>query len=362
MNAPAVQPVKFTARSTFKQIVTEKVNQHFKEKNLSPHATGQQITKVFVLFLWLIASYVALVFFATAWWQTVLLSISAGLAAAGIGFCVQHDANHGSFSKRKWVNYLAGCALDVLGGSSYLWKNKHNVNHHTYTNIVDHDDDINTGILGRLAPDQPRYWFHQWQHIYLWFFYGLLVAKWQLVDDWVTVIRGRDGNHPVKRPRGLDLVIFIGGKLFFYTWALVIPSLFHPVWQVALVYLLASWCMGIVLAVVFQLAHVVEETEFPTPQKPIGSMEFPWAEHQVRTTANFAPRSRFLTWFLGGLNYQIEHHLFPWIAHAHYPQISRCVQEACRECDLPYHSHPTMFQAVYSHYKLLKAMGKPVAQ
>lgn len=351
--------VKFPERSDFKQIVTARVKQYFEEKKQSSHATYAQIAKVFVLFAWLIATYVALVFYATTVWQAVLLTISAGLAMAGIGFCVQHDGNHGSFSRRKWVNKLAAYSLDALGGSSYLWTNKHNVNHHTYTNIADHDDDIDTGVLGRMAPSQPRLWFHRWQHIYLWFLYGLLPPKWQLVDDFVTVIRGSDGTNPVKRPQGWDMFIFVAGKLFSFTWVFVIPSLFHPIWQVVLFYLLATWCMGVVLAVVFQLAHVVEETEFPTPQEPSGSMEFPWAEHQVITTANFAPRSKVLTWFLGGLNYQIEHHLFPWIAHAHYPHISPIVKEVCEACQLPYHSHPTMWEAVHSHYRLLKAMGKP---
>ncbi len=351
--------VKFPNRTDFRQTLTAKVNQYFEEKKRSPHATWTQIAKVFVLFAWLIASYVLLVFFATTLWHAVLLSVSTGLAMAGIGFCVQHDGNHGSFSKRKWANKLAAYSLDALGGSSYLWTNKHNINHHTNPNVVNHDDDIDVGKLGRMAPSQPRLWFHRWQHIYMWFLYGFLPPKWQLVDDFVTVIRGSDGTNPVDRPEGWDRFVFVAGKAFSFTWVFVIPSLFHPIWQVVVFYFVATWCMGVVLAVVFQLAHVVEETEFPIPEEPSGSMKLPWAEHQVITTANFAPKSRVLTWFLGGLNFQIEHHLFPKIAHAHYQYISPIVREVCDAYGLPYNSHRTMREAIRSHYRLLKAMGRP---
>jgi linoleoyl-CoA desaturase len=351
--------VKFLNRSDFHDFLTERVGQYFKDRGLSPHATRAQIAKVFILFVWLFVSYGSLVFLATTWWQVVPLVISTGLAAACIGFCVQHDGNHGAFSRHKWVNKLMAYSLDFIGGSSYLWERKHNGAHHTNPNIAGHDDDIDVGILGRMAPSQPRLWFHRWQHIYMLFLYGFLVPKWQLFDDFFTVIRGGDGTNKVKRPRGMDLAVFIGGKLLFLTWAFVIPCQFHPFLLVVTVYSMTSWFMGVVLAVVFQQAHVVEETKFPLPQMPSGKMEFPWAEHQVWTTANFAPRSRVLTWLLGGLNFQIEHHLFPKMAHAHYSRISPIVREVCKMYGLPYNCHPTIWAAIRSHFRHLRAMGRP---
>jgi linoleoyl-CoA desaturase len=353
--------VKFPERSDFWPVLKERVRKDFEERNQSRHATIGQKAKGFALFFALFITYVALVFFATTRWQAALIAVIAGLVTAGIGFCVQHDGNHGAFSKRKWVNKLQAYSLDIIGGSSYFWTYKHNIAHHTNTNIVDHDDDIDVGRLGRMAPSQTRRWFHRWQHIYMLFLYGFLTAKWQLWDDFVTYHRSGDGTNKVKRPEGWDLFVFVTGKVLFLMWVFVIPSFFHPFLHVAITYFFASWCMGVVLAVVFQLAHVVEETEFPTPQMPSGSMEYPWAVHQVLTTANFAPRSRFLTWFLGGLNFQIEHHLFPDTAHAHYLRISRIVRETCAEFGLPYNSHPTMWRAILSHLRWLKAMGKPVS-
>jgi linoleoyl-CoA desaturase len=189
--------------------------------------------------------------------------------------------------------------------------------------------------------------------------YGFLPIKWQLWDDYRDVARGRIGNHRFARPRGRKLAVFIGGRALFLSLAFVIPILFNPIWQVIVFYALVCWVNGIVISVVFQLAHAVEAAEFPLPDEDTGRMQTPWAVHQVRTTVDFARRNPFLTWFLGGLNYQIEHHLFPRISHVHYPRISRFVERACRRYDLPYNEHPSIFSAIASHYRWLRQMGCP---
>jgi len=251
-------------------------------------------------------------------------------------------------------------SLDLLGASSYLWDHKHNTIHHTYANIDQHDDDIDVGWLGRLAPGQRRLWFHRLQHYYLWPLYGFLPVKWHLWDDFHTVARGRIGPYRFARPRDGDLWVFIGGKALFFALALGIPALVHPIWLVALMYLGVFWVNGLVLSVVFQLAHVVEEAEFPQPEEATGRVPTHWAVHQVQTTVNFSRRNHLLTWFVGGLNYQIEHHLFPRICHIHYPRISRLVERACQRHGLPYHAHASVFAAVASHFRWLRHMGRPL--
>ena len=109
----------------------------------------------------------ALVFAATTWWQAVPLAISLALAIAGIGFAIQHDANHGSYSSKESVNRLMGITLDLLGASSYVWKWKHNIFHHTYTNLSGSDEDINIGFFARLSPVQPRRRIHRLQQFYV---------------------------------------------------------------------------------------------------------------------------------------------------------------------------------------------------
>jgi linoleoyl-CoA desaturase len=327
----------------------------------APRGAVSIYIKALVLLAWFAMSYVALVFLAATWWQALLLSMSLGLSMAAIGFCVMHDGGHNAFSGNRWLNRLAARSLDMLGGSSYTWHHKHNTIHHTYANIADHDDDIDLGWLGRLAPAQRRLWFHRVQHVYLWILYGFLPVKWQMWDDYYDVARGRVGSHRFARPRGANLAIFIGGKAVFLSLAFLIPMLVHSFWEVVLFYAIACWIDGVVISVVFQLAHAVEPAQFPLPDQHTGRIETPWAEHQVQTTVNFARNNPVLTWFLGGLNYQIEHHLFPRISHVHYPRISRLVERACHQYRLPYNQHPSVFAAIASHSRWLREMGRPIA-
>src|SRR5262249_36676403 len=260
-------------------------------------------------------SYAVLVFLAGTWWLALASAISLGLAMAAVGFNIQHDAGHQAYSRRNWINRLMAMTLDLLGGSSYVWAKKHNSVHHCFVNITGHDDDIDLGIFGRLTPHQKRLKFHRFQHFYLWVLYGLLPTKWQFYDDFRDVVTGRIGAHRFPRPRGWDLATLIGGKIVFFSLALTIPLLLHPVWTVLLFYALASFVQGVTLSVVFQLAHCVEEADFPLPRLGAGRMETTWAVHQVETTVDFARGNRFLSWIIGGLNFQIEHHLFPRISH-----------------------------------------------
>jgi linoleoyl-CoA desaturase len=351
--------VKFAGRNDFQRDLKNRVDRFLRMTGRSPRDCPQMYVKSAVVGAWFVSSYVLLVFVCEAWWQAVPLAISLGLSIAAIGFNVQHDGGHRAYSRRRWVNRLAASSLDVLGGSSFVWAHKHNTLHHTYANIAGHDDDINAGILARLSPHQRRFWFHRLQHLYIWVLYGFLPIKWQLLDDFRDVARGKVGDHRFARPRGWDLAIFIGGKATFLALALVVPALFHPFWVVLLFYVIVCWFEGLVMSVVFQLAHVVEETEFPMPDQETGRLPSQWAVHQVETTVDFARRNRLLSWFVGGLNFQIEHHLFPRICHIHYPKLSRLVENACRRAGVHYHAHETVFSGVRSHFRWLREMGRP---
>ena len=250
-----------------------------------------------------------------------------------------------------------------MGGSSYLWDWKHNTIHHTYTNITGHDDDINLGFLARLSPHQRHYWFHRLQGIYLWALYGLLAIKWHFIDDFQQIAVGRIGDRKIPRPKGMDLVVFITGKALFFSMAFVIPMLLHPVLPVLVTYAIAAFVSGIVLSIVFQLAHCVEEADFPMPvTSPTGVSEMAtgWAVHEVQTTVDFSRGNRLLGWYVGGLNYQIEHHLFPKICHVHYPELSAIVEDVCREFGVRYAAHRSFLSALASHYRWIAAMGRPI--
>ncbi len=250
-------------------------------------------------------SYVLLVLVAQTWLPALGLAILLGLSAAGIGFNTQHDGGHRAYSNYVWVNKLMAMTIDVLGGSSYLWHWKHAIFHHSYVNIAGHDTDIDLGIVARLAPHQKRLIFHRWQHT-----------------------------------------------------AFGIPLVFHPPNVVLFYYLVAALVLGTVLSVVFQLAHCVEEASFPLPVEGSGRIENAWAIHQAETTVDFARRSRVVAWLLGGLNFQIEHHLFPRISHVNYPAISRLVEETCRDFGVKYLECTTFRAGVASHFRWLRRMGR----
>jgi linoleoyl-CoA desaturase len=352
--------LKFPGDSGFHVELKRRVSEYFQTTGRSPRDSVRMYLKSAAIFLWFGLSYALLVFAATTWWEGLILSCSLALAMAGIGFSIQHDANHGAYSKYSAVNRIMGLALDMMGASSYIWHWKHNILHHTYTNLNGADDDINLVPFARFSPAQPRYRVHRFQQFYIWALYGFLYPKWHLVDDFSNLTSARIAQNRIPRPRGWSLVEMLGGKLVFGAWAFLIPMLFHRWWVVLIFYAATSFLLGMILAIVFQLAHCVQEADFP--HVPEGTRDVPsaWAVHQVQSTVNFARRNRILTWYLGGLNFQIEHHLFPKICHVHYPRISAIVQAACDEFGVRYVSHDRLFSAVSSHWRWLRRMGLPI--
>lgn len=349
----------FNGDRTFHQEVRKRVDDYFRQTGARKRDCPQMYLKTAIIMTVFAASWGLLVFWANTWWQAVPLGIVLGLAVAGIGFNIEHDGGHNAYSNKRWVNRIMAFTLDLCGASSYVWRWKHAVFHHSYVNIKGHDADIELGGLGRLTPHDEHRWFFRWQHLYLWPLYGLMTIKWHFVDDFRDVITGRIGEQSFPRPKGWDLVAFIGGKALCFSLAFVIPLMFHPFWVVLAFYALVFGIVGVLLSIVFQLAHCVESATFAVPDEETGNIDNAWAIHQVNGTVNFARNSRIATWSLGGLNYQIEHHLFPAICHTNYPAISDIVKNTCLEFGIPYNEFPTFRAGVASHYRWLRQLGRP---
>ncbi len=284
----------------------------------------------------------------------------AGISFGSIltAFCVQHDANHGAYFRSRRANHLMGWTADaLLGFSSYTWRVKHNVAHHTYTNVVGYDDDINQTPFLRLAPTQKVRPWYRLQWLYVWPLYSLLVLRWQTGGDISALAHRKIGQSALRRPRGNDLLGLIGGKLIFVCWALAVPLLVYPWWVVLAGYVGFTMVVSLVAATTFQLAHSVEDAERTTPDE-VAAASRPWAVHQVETTVNFCPRNPVITWVLGGLNFQIEHHLFPRVRHTHYAQIASIVQRNCAQHGVRYVSQPSLRAALRAHAGHLRAMGR----
>jgi len=346
------------SQSVFFKAIKEKVDQYFIDHNLNPAGNWRLYAKGIFQVLTAVSLYIILVFFTPAPWLSIILCGLLGINLALIGFNVMHEGGHQSFSKHSWINNISAYSLNILGGNSSYWKVKHNVNHHTYTNIEGLDSDIDVLPFMRLHDEQPRYWFHRFQHIYWVFLYGISYLVWIFYDDFQKYFSGKIAVHMEARKwKPKEHFVFWFTKLAYVGVYVVLP-IFMVGWADALIgFIIITFICGLFISIVFQLAHVVQGTQFPAPDQHSNKIESEWAIHQVTTTANFATRSKTLYWLLGGLNFQIEHHLFPRISHIHYPQVSKFVKEVCKEYDVAYVEYSSMFKAFYSHLVHLRRLG-----
>ncbi len=349
--------IKFNGNaSEFYTDLRSRVDAYFAEKKIDPTGNGKLYFKTAFYMLSFLAVYITLVFLTPSNWVAILLCVLFGLLTAGIGFNVMHDGGHGSYSPNKTVNKLAALTLNMLGGSSYLWNIKHNMIHHTFTNIDGHDDDIATEPLLRLCESHKKYFFHRFQFLYWFIVYGLTYFLWIFILDLVKYFR-----KTVSSKTGIkfDFKTHLGfwlTKIIYAGFFVVLPIEMVGFTKFIVGYSVFLFTTGLYISTVFQLAHAVEDTHFVDPTNmPV--LENDWAVHQVRTTSNFGSRSKLLSFLTGGLNQQVEHHLFPKISHIHYPNLSMIVKDTCTQHGLVYLEHPTFFHAVASHVRLLYNLG-----
>jgi len=343
-------------KQVFYSTLKKSVDQYFTSNNLKKTGNWKLYLKTVILIPLALLIYVILLFTDYAAWVGASLSILLGLTLVSIAFNIMHDACHGSYSSRKWVNELMGLTMNALGANAYIWKIKHNVVHHTYTNVDGIDDDIAKSPVLRHCPSQKWMPAHRFQHIYMFFLYAVSTILWVFLTDMIKYFSRKIIVTEMKFTLKEHLIFWVS-KLLYIGFYIVIPILMLG-WQTWLVgYLIINITMGLTLSLVFQLAHVVEKTEFEVAEEKPKVIDTEWAIHEIRTTANFAPGNKIVSWFVGGLNFQVEHHLFPRVSHVHYAALSKIVKEHCDQFGIPYHSYPKMRQAVASHIRVMKALG-----
>lgn len=343
---------------SFYHELKKRVSDYFVQANKVSTGNFQLYFKAGLLILSYIALYVWLVFFTPGIVVAMIGAAVLGVLTAAIGFNVMHDGAHGSFSRYPWVNKLAGLTLNFLGANNHFWRVKHNVIHHAYTNVDGVDDDIDARPFLRLCETQKFYKIHRFQHLYFWAAYSLLYLWWIFFTDYRKYFTGRIGEVVLKKMTFQEHLSFWGFKLLHMGLFVGLPILvmgFMP-WLIG--FLVLALVAGFVLSIVFQLAHTVQDTQFPHADPVTNKLSDEWAIHQLKTTANFSTRNRFISWWVGGLNFQIEHHLFPRISHVHYPAISKLIRQTCAEFGIQYIEYPKLRYAVASHVAFLKQMGK----
>ena len=356
--------VKFkdTSRSQFFVTVRRRVDAYFSERAISPNANGAMWAKAIFFLGGYALLYGLIISNQFGQWTMLGMAIVLGMFAAFIGFNVSHDALHGAFSSRGRVNRLLSNSFYLLGANPYIWKITHNVVHHTYTNIPGHDEDIEIAPgLVRLDPEDNLHPWHRYQHWYTIPLYSLTSLSWVFRKDYVKFFKARIGHCDNSSHPRREYINLFASKALYYIFFLVVPFFVLDLawWQLLIGFILMHVAEGLVLGLVFQLAHAVEGTTFPLPDEQ-GDIQAAWAIHQLHTTANFAPRSAMAAFFCGGLNRQIEHHLFPKVCHIHYPAIAAIVKQTAYEFDLPYLENRSFGSALHSHYRLLQKLGRPV--
>lgn len=351
-------PIRFPARGEFYTAVKQRVGQYFTDSGRVTSGDWRLFVKTGVILTWLVSAYILLVFGSPSLSVTLLAMFALAQGCALVGFNIMHDGAHESYAQSTLINRLMGGMLNMLGGSQRLWRYKHNRLHHTYTNIHTYDDDLETHGLLRFSPEQPWHPWHRFQPYYALAVYSLLTLSWVTLGDVHKLWSGRVGPLILRPTTVKDLSVICATKLLYYGYAIFLPLCFHPWWQVLLGFVGVHLILGVTLAVVFQLAHTVEPARFPTPDAHTGLMPTAWGVHEVETTANFAPHNRWVTWYLGGLNFQIEHHLFPRVCHIHYPALSPIVAQTCSAFALPYVCYPTVWSAMAGHYRFLQTLGR----
>jgi len=346
-------------KQLFFKTLQQRVNAYFRTNEIQKTANFKMYFKTISILLGYFIPLSFILFGQLSFGLNMLLYFIMGLAVSCIGLCIMHDANHGSISKNKTVNKILGYTLNLVGGSSFTWKIQHNVLHHTYPNVYSLDEDIDDKPFLRLSPHGKLEKHHRFQHIYAFFLYSLATLSWVTIKDFRQLklyntegLTEKNGFDAAKESK-----IMIVSKVIYFSYMLVLPVLLGVAWwQVLLGFLVLHFVAGLLITVVFQLAHVVEGPSHLTAVNE-DQMENTWAIHQLFTTANFSTKNKFITWFVGGLNFQIEHHLFPHICHIHYPNIAKIVRETVQEFNLPYYEFEHFHSAVYSHIKMLKQFG-----
>lgn len=350
-------------RQDFFATLSARVNDYFRENQIKKTANREMVVKTIVMFsLYFVPFVVMLTAGFTSGWLYVLCYVVMGLGTAGIGLSIMHDANHGAYSSKPWVNTLLGASLNLVGGHAFNWKIQHNVLHHTYTNVHDTDEDISPRGVLRLSPSSKWRPIHRFQHLYAWFFYGLMTLVWVSFKDFSRLINyEREGLVRKQRSSyAREWVLLILSKVVYFGYVIGLPAWLTPLtWgESFLGFLLMHYIAGFILAIIFQPAHVIDGTEYPTADAD-NNLANNWAIHQLRTTTNFGHRERLLSWYVGGLNYQVEHHLFPTICHVHYRALAPIVQQTAAEFGLPYKSKDTLWEALKAHTVQLQQLGQP---
>jgi fatty acid desaturase len=286
-------------------------------------------------------------------WLPLLLSPVLGWWMASVGLAIQHDANHGALFQSSTLNDIMGLFDDFIGGSSLIWRHHHVVGHHLFTNDEKEDPDASAGLpMVRFHPSSPYNWYNSYQHFYFPILSALFGFTYHISDTKYYLNGNFKGIsiHPLSLR---DRMEFWCGKFINLFLFLILPFCLHGFSFLPRYFFLQS-VGSLYLALTFAVSHNTTEIyeQEPTPSKD-------WAELQIRQSSNWGTDNWFANFLTGGLNQQIEHHLFPSVSHRHYPALSKIVRKKCLERNIPYVTYNSFYENLCSLFAHLKNLGKP---
>lgn len=356
--------IKFSTKikPEFIDELRERVKEYFEKNKISKYGNWEIVVKAILVMILYFVPYILMLTNMVESIQYIFICwILMGIGMAGVGMGIMHDANHGSFSNNQKINSFLSKSLYLLGGYPPNWRFQHNTLHHGYTNIEGHDEDIGHDGILRFSPHKPHYWFHQYQYLYAWILYGLMTLSWVTIKDFNRISKYKKMNAVLSNIKNYNQLYFelIVSKVLYYSLFLILPMVLIPIdwYWVLIFFFVMHFVGGSILTAIFQTAHVMPTSDFPLPDNN-GHIENSWAVHQLQTTTDYSPKSKIFSWFIGGLNYQVEHHLFPNISHVHYKNIAPIVRETAMKYQVPYHSEHNFIQALKSHIRMLKSLGR----
>ncbi|WP_242095120.1 fatty acid desaturase family protein [Aestuariivivens sediminicola] len=359
-----MEGIKFVRQNSkereFASEVRRRVRTYFKENNKSIYGNFNMYVKSAVILCIYVVPFIILLTRPVSQWTGLFLAVIMGVGEAGVGMSIMHDGVHQAYSSKKWVNNLASSTMLLLGSNIFNWKIQHNLKHHTFTNIYNYDPDISNLKIIRLSKHGPLRKYHRYQHLYAFPLYGLMTFVRLFGEIGVLLEYNRKG---ITKQQNLDprwqLVKLIGIKIIYFAVIIGLPLLFTDFvfWEIIVGFIALHVTAGMIMSTVFQMAHVVEGTDQILVDKD-HQIKNDWLVHQLHVTSDFGRRNGVLSWYIGGLDFQIEHHLFQNICHVHYAAIASIVQNTAKEYGIIYNLKSNIFSALASHFRRLKELGR----
>ena len=358
------------SKNDFAKALVKKFQQYFKEKNLTPYATPAMWVKAFTaLSSWaLVYSLImsdVLSSLPNGWYYFSLIAAFTllGFTNIFIAFAISHDAAHGAFSKKKWVNKIMGLTFNFVGGNIYLLTKIHST-HHLFANIHGIDPQMESHGLLRNTPYEKYLNKHKYQHIYVVFIYALAYLHWVVIKDfkWMFFENHIGNEKNIKHPAS-EYFVLVFFKILYFALNLTLPLVFlaAPIWVIITGFIMIHVFPGMAFALIFQANHVFEGTNYPVPNNE-GQIANNYAIHTLETTLDFARKNKLATYLMGGINVHAVHHMFPQYCHVHNNALTEILIEACDEYGLKYNEVPTFTKAVRIHFSMLKRLSAPGAE